>query len=790
MATTVGTIELIATINTADYKKGENEIKSSNKNIENSTDSTSSKGSKSWALLTASMSAVATVASKITSKAIDLVSSSIDSAVRRVDTLNNADRVFANMGFAANDVSKTMNSLQKSIKGLPTPLDAAIRNVQLLASSTNNLQKSEKIFSALNNAILGFGGTADMAENAIIQLSQAFSNGKIDASTWNSMINSGLGPTLNALAKQMGITAGQLKEGLSEGSISVEQFQDALINLNENGGGGLKSLQQIAKDSTAGINTGMSNMGTAVSRGVAKIIEAIGSENISNAISAIGSGFESVLGTIAETIPKIINYIKGLIEYVEENKDFISPVAVAVAAATSAFIIWTGAIKTWQTITKAATAIQTAFNAVMSANPIMLVVAAIAAVVAGLIYFFTQTETGKKLFESFGKVLSDVWNGLVAGIKGVGEWFGKLWNSAKKMIDNIVNGFMSIVKTIADFGEGIWNGVVSVFNSIVDFLKKWGLTIVAVIFWPISLIVGLFFTFKEQIIGVFTVIWNSIVSIITPIVSFFQSIFDAIGNGLRVVGEFFSNLWASVKQTTYDFFVWLGLKVLEARDTLINIWNTVVGFFQGVWSGIVNVFSSVGAFFGSVFSAAANNIRNFFNPIIGFFQGIWNSIVSIFTSIGSAVGNAISGAVKGAVNGILRFATNMINGFIDAINVAIDVINAVPGVSIGKLGKLPTQQLAKGGVAPHGIYEIGEAGKEVVMPLERNTGWIDNLAKDLDDRQDNSKKQPQIIYNLSFDMSKVLITNEQTKRDLTKIVIDQVKKINQSHGMTGEINVL
>ena len=248
----------------------------------------------------------------IGNKAFNAVSSNVDSAIKRIDTLANSSRAFQNMGFDANKTAKAMKNISKAIEGLPTALDDSVSNVQLLAASTGDLDLSVDVYKALNDAILGFGGDANMANNAIVQLSQSFSNGKVDAQTWNSMINSGLGPTLNALAKQMGKTTGELKEGLSEGKISVKDFQDGLIKLDKEGGGGLKSLEQIAKDSTKGIGTSLANAKTAMVRGTAELIKSVDAmlanmnlPTISEFITNAGTNMENFMKKVAAVMPEI-----------------------------------------------------------------------------------------------------------------------------------------------------------------------------------------------------------------------------------------------------------------------------------------------------------------------------------------------------------------------------------------------------------------------------------------------------------------------------------------------------
>ena len=382
---------------------------------------------------------LASGATKIISKGIGLITSNIDGAINRVDTLNNANRVFENMGFSAGETSKTMDSLKKSIQGLPTPLDSAIKGVQLIASSTNDLGKSEQIFAALNNGILGFGGSAEMVENAIIQLSQSFSNGKVDAQTWNSMINSGLGPALNALAKQMGLKAGQMKEGLSDGSISVEEFQDALIKLNKEGGGGLKSLEQIAKDSTAGIKTGLANMKTAIVRGVANVVTKIdeglksaGFGSISEIIADKGAKMEAALSKFAEMIPPMIKTAKTLYDTLKPYATLLAGLAGSIGTLMLVNKV-NAAFKAWREGTEALSIAQAILNKTMLSNPFVAILTAVVGLVTAFIYLW-------KTNEGFRDAVKNIWKNIQEVISSAADVVVKAWNSTMEFFSNMWDG--------------------------------------------------------------------------------------------------------------------------------------------------------------------------------------------------------------------------------------------------------------------------------------------------------------------------------------------------------------
>jgi phage-related protein len=158
--------------------------------------------------------------------------------------------------------------------------------------------------------------------------------------------------------------------------------------------------------------------------------------------------------------------------------------------------------------------------------------------------------------------------------------------------------------------------------------------------------------------------------------------------------------------------------------------KAIKNFFANLWTNIKNIFKGVGNWFRDTFNAAVTAVKNVFSSITGFFSGIWNKIKDIFSKVGSTIANAISGTVKKAINGVLSMAVKVINGFISAINFAIGIINAIPGVNIKKLNMLQVPALAKGGIVDSAtLAVIGEQGKEAVVPLENNTEWIDKLAE-------------------------------------------------------------
>lgn len=235
------------------------------------------------------------------------------------------------------------------------------------------------------------------------------------------------------------------------------------------------------------------------------------------------------------------------------------------------------------------------------------------------------------------------------------------------------------------------------------------------------------------LVAAFVVLWNEC----DGFRNFFIAIWDAIVAAFNAVVEWFKEAGKAIA----GFFV-------DAWNAIKKAWSAVGQFFSNIWQGIKNVFSSVGKWFSNIFTGAWNGIKKAFSSVVSFFTGIWEKITGIFSKVGKAIGGAISGAVSKAVNAVLSMAVKIINGFISAINLAIKLINKIPGVNIKELKKLDVPKLAKGGIIDSAtLAVVGEQGKEAVMPLENNTEWIDILATRLAEKQGGGNQKIELIVD-------------------------------------------
>lgn len=661
---------------------------------------------------------IGSLASKAVSAGIGLITSNLDGAISRIDTLNNSSRNFQNMGVSVGVVKEQMTALQGAIKGLPTGLDSAVSGVQLLTSSLNgDMPRSVSVFKALNDGILGFGGSSEMVTSAVTQLSQSFSNGKIDAETWNSMINSGLGPSLNAIAKTMGMTSGQLKEGLSSGKVSADKFNDALVNLDKNGGGGLASLSQIAQDGTKGIATSMTNAKTAVTRGVADLVTSInngiGSLNIETPlgkITGIGSIFTQ-LGTVGEnafkqlgasvqpTIQGIASAFEGLSGYAKDI-DF-SSIFAGLKVPTLDF---SGLLAP---LSDVGAQISAFFVSLKFDGLTNLINQILPAITAG--------------FQSFLGWVTPAINPLLSALSG-------LWNALQPVFTIIANSLVPIFQVLGSFLGGFVSGVMS----------------------------GLTFAFQVVTVAI---------QMLTPILSFLGQAFNAISPIVSVVAGILGTVLGASINVLGGIFSWFSGLARSVWSSVSGVVSSAGGVLSGIFSMIGGVirtlagfFTSAGSSMGSAISGASSVIRgagsaigSTASSIIGFFSGIGGKIASGFSGVVGAITSKFSG-VMGSIGGMFNGAMDIGRNIVEGIKSGI--VGAIGGL-VNTAADMAKQALnsAKRALGIHSPSRVFRDMVGAFIPAGVAVGIQSNLGV-LDDANDSMKDRLLGGFQ-SFDMGNV-----------------------------------
>jgi phage-related protein len=413
---------------------------------------------------------------------------------------------------------------------------------------------------------------------------------------------------------------------------------------------------------------------------------------ILDAIKPLMSAFSGWLASVSEA-GGLFDYFKGKIE---ENKDMLIVMGTAIAVGL---------------VPALAAAAVAAWSFIAPLIPFLAIGAALGLAVNYLVEQFggwgkvmdwvggviDNVKLGWEVFVSAFKdpdITSDGWVGTIEEIAGVArQLFDFFLDTGRKAIDGIKMAFDFLWPSIKSLGDTIanelWPALMNLWNILSPILLPALQIIGAIIGVVIVAAIWLFVNVLRIVIGIISALINFIAGLIQAIVGLVTWVIQAGA----AIGKAFADAW----------------------NWIVATWNNVGGWFRGKWNEIVSIFSGVGQFFGDMFRNAWNGITGIFNQLGGFFRGVWGSIMGIFSGIGNAVANAIGGGVKGVINSVIGLAEGAVNGFIDMINGAINVINKIPGVSIGKVGRLGLPRLATGtDNFAGGWATVGEQGRENV----------------------------------------------------------------------------
>lgn len=382
------------------------------------------------------------------------------------------------------------------------------------------------------------------------------------------------------------------------------------------------------------IRTMFENIGAVISN-VAGIVgdfisDLFGLAKSKDSVGGVASAFEAITKVLADASGKVKDFTK----WMRENKTVMDVVKSALAGALAGFLAFK-AITIIQSIIigfkSALLAVKgavLAFNAAIAANPIAALVIAIAAVVGALVWFFTQTETGKKIWGDFVDFVKGLWNGLV-------KFFTGLWSTISEGATNLWNGAVEVWNSVIEGIKNAWNGIVEFFTGLWD-----GISSAATTAW--------------------TTITETVMAIVQPFIEVFMSIWNGMKDGLGQIFEgikmIFSGAWELIKSIVMGAVLFIidlvTLDFTKMGEDLGVIWESIKSAISMIWDGICTYFSGIISTIIGYFTAAFEGLKTFLS-------GIWDSI----KATAEAMWNAICQAILGIIDAFVAGAKGLWEGF-------------------------------------------------------------------------------------------------------------------------------
>ena len=565
-------------------------------------------------------------------------------------------------------LQKVGAALQQGLENAIPATQAKLKNLgdtisnilgfQMLASATASLKSQltglwnaiTSLIGGLNNggeAATMFSTTAGALAGVVASVAQALSNAAGWAKTFvNTFIEtgalqpflesltgviSGLGSLVSVLAAAVSQAFG-FNDSARTASSAAQSFAGLLNTLTGvlmTVGGWLQSVGQWAQQNGALVSGALKAITIALLAVKGWDIVSAGLKTVSGglkAISATASGVEKTATATFDLIGKISD---------------AGSAAGALKQLAGSFNIVKAAQSAWSAVTKAATAVQLAFSAALDANPIGMLVVAIGAVVAALTWFFTQTETGKRLWNSFA------------------TWFMGIWNQISTACQPILQAIAIFITQTMSQIQQIW---------------QTGWTLITTVLQNVWNTIG-------------PIIMTALTAIITGIQTFITTITPLLQAGIQ-------NIQTIFQTAVIQGIIQLALAVVNGNWSAA--WSAIQGIVSAVWGGIQGVVSAGIGMVSGVVSAACSTIRSvwaaLWNGVGSIVSSVWGGIVGTVSNMVGRVGSVVSGiggtvrsAVSGAGSWLVSAGRNIIQGLINGITGMVgslysSITNALSGL--------------------------------------------------------------------------------------------------------------
>lgn len=460
----------------------------------------------------------------------------------------------------------------------------------------------------------------------------------------------------------------------------------------------------------------------------------LGFKTATAGITAVAGGLDGIFNA-AVKVKNAANGVTDLVNGIGGISGRIQKIAASTKIAQNAQLAWNA-------VTSAGTAIQRAFNAVLKANPAGFWVTIFATVVAALVWFFTQTEVGRKAWAAFTSWLSETWAALVEGAKaiwnGLGEFLANLWATITVGVQSAWNGiagfFTSLWQTIGGGVTGAWTSITTFLSNILDGIKS--------IWTSVWTAVSQFFTD----------VWNKIVAFFTPIIN---GIRNTIGNVLNAISGVWTSVWNAVKSVASTIWNAISGVVSTYIQNVRNTISTVLNAISGVWTSVWN---SVSSFLGNIWH--------------GITSAVSNGIQSVSNTVGR-IRDTVLGAVSGAGGWLYDTGRQIISGLINGIGGAFQwVRNTISNLGSSLVG------WAKGVLGIHSPSRIfrDEVGKWIpagmAQGIDKASGLVADSIDGLTDmiptvslKTDTSRLETPLAYHGTVNGGRIAYTMDDRSAD-------------------------